>query len=95
MLDYYHIIKKYTKLYFTDHTENVHKPLQICFICFHNHQKTKNWDKLLVFDELFRTKKKMFGYHYELMRSFCVLCLQVLNNLFLLFKEADSGLNII
>jgi hypothetical protein len=53
----------YTKLYFTDHTENVHKPLQICFICFHNHQKTKNWGMLLVFDGLFRTKKKMFGYH--------------------------------
>jgi hypothetical protein len=34
---------KYTKLYFTDHTENVHKHLQICFICFHNHQKTENW----------------------------------------------------
>ena len=40
-------------------------------------------------------KRKCLGMFQELMRSFWVLCLQVLNNSFLLFKVADSGLKMI
>ena len=40
------------------------------------------------------TKKKKFGYLQELVRSFWVLCLKVLNSSFLLLREAESGLKI-
>ena len=59
---------------------------------FHTHQKIMSWEYLLYLDGRERTKKKKFGYFQELIRSFWVLCLQVLNSSFLLFKEAESGL---